>query len=71
MIVLALESKRKSEYLHIGTNIFEGVSNFKYLQNVIDNENKISSCVMERIQTGNKAYCANLHLFKSRLISRN
>jgi hypothetical protein len=37
---------------------------------VID-ENKISSCVMERIQAGNKEYYANLHLFKSKLISRN
>jgi hypothetical protein len=51
----------------LGINIFEGVSNFKYLVNVIDNENKISSCVMERIQAG-KAYYTNLHLFKNKLI---
>jgi hypothetical protein len=71
MIVSALESRRKLEDLHIGNKIFEGVSNFKYFGNVIDNENKIISCVMERIQAGNKAYYANLHLFKSKLISRN
>jgi hypothetical protein len=43
------------------------VSNFKYSENVIDNENKISSCVMERTQAGNGAYYANLHLFKIKL----
>jgi hypothetical protein len=59
MIVSPLESRRKLEDLHIGNKISEGVSNFKYLGNVTDNENKISSCVMERIQTGNKAYYAN------------
>jgi sorting nexin-29 len=71
MIVPALEPKQKLEDLHIGEKIFEGVSNFKYLGNVIDNENKIIICVMEEIQAGNKAYYANLHSFKIKLISRN
>jgi hypothetical protein len=47
------------------------VSNFKDLWNVTDNENKIRSCVMKIIQAGNKAYYANLHLLKYKLISRN
>jgi uncharacterized protein (UPF0332 family) len=41
------------------------------IENVNNNENKISNYVMERIQAGNKAYYANFHLFKSELISRN
>jgi hypothetical protein len=53
--VLALETRPKLEDLHIGNTVSEGVSNFKYSGNVIHNENKISSCVMERIQVGNKA----------------
>jgi hypothetical protein len=71
VIVSALESRWKLEVLHIGNKIFDGVSDFKYLGNLFDNENKISCCVMERIQAGNKAYYANLHLFKSKLISVN
>jgi hypothetical protein len=67
----ASESRRKPKDLHTGNTIFGGVSNFKYLGNVIDNENKISSCVMERIQAGNKACYANLHILKSRIIARN
>jgi hypothetical protein len=62
---------RKLEGLHNGNKIFEGVSNFKYSGNVFDVKNKINSCVMETIQAGNQAYYANLHLFKSNLISRN
>jgi hypothetical protein len=58
MIVSALESRRKLEELHVGNKTVEGLYNFKYLGDVIDNENKISSCVMERIQAGNKAYYA-------------
>jgi hypothetical protein len=54
MIVSTLESRRKLEDVHTRNNIFEGVSNFKYLVNVTDNENKSSSCVSERIQAGNK-----------------
>lgn len=70
MIMSASELRWKPKDLHIENKMFEGVSNFKYLWNVIDNKNKIRSFVMERIQVGNKAYYANLHLIKSKLISR-
>jgi hypothetical protein len=67
----ASELRRKPKDLHIGNKVFEGVSNLKYLGNAIDKENKNGSCVMERTQAGNKAYYANLHLLKRKLISRN
>jgi hypothetical protein len=38
------------------------VSSFKYLGNVINNENINNNCVKERIQAGNRAYFANLIL---------
>jgi hypothetical protein len=60
MIVSAFESRRKLEDRYIGNKIFEGVSNLNTWGDVIDNENKISSCVMERIQAGNKAYIDKL-----------
>jgi hypothetical protein len=59
------------EDLNVGNKFFEVASNFKYLGNVVDNENKISTCVMERLQAANKAYYADLHPLKSKLISRN
>lgn len=70
MIMSASESRRKAEDLVVVVKTFQGVSNFRYLRNLIDNENKISSCVMDQIQAGNKAFYASLHLLKSRLISR-
>jgi hypothetical protein len=53
MIMSASESGQKLKDHHIGNKIFEGMSTFKYLANIIDNENKIGSCVMKRMQAGN------------------
>ena len=49
---------------------FEGVSEFKYLGSIIENNNRNGRCIKERIQTGNKAYYANLQMLKSKIISR-
>jgi len=46
------------------------VSEFKYLGNFIENNNRNDRCIKERIQTGNKAYYANLQMLKSKIISR-
>jgi hypothetical protein len=43
-----------------------GVSSFRYLGNMINNENRNDNCVKERIQPGNRAYFANL----SKIISK-
>jgi hypothetical protein len=50
----ASEPRWNLKDLHIGNKIFEEVPNVKYLGSIIVNENKISSCVMGRIQAGNK-----------------
>jgi len=62
---------RQIQNLKVGDKIFEGVSNFRYLGNVIDKEGRISECVKDRIQAGNKAYAANYHMLKSKIIKRS
>jgi hypothetical protein len=47
------------------------VSSFKYLGNVINEEGRISECVKDRTQTGNRAHAANHHMIKSRIIKRS
>ena len=46
------------------------MSEFKYLGNIIENNNRNDRCIKERIHTGNKAYYANLHMLKSKIIYR-
>jgi hypothetical protein len=47
------------------------VSSFKYLGNVVNKDGKISECVKDRIQEGNRAYAANHHRLKSKVIKRS
>jgi hypothetical protein len=47
------------------------VSSFKYLGNVINKEGRISECVKDRIQVGNRAYADNHHMLKSKIIKRS
>jgi len=70
MFMTAAGNMRKPHNLRIGNKEFEGVSEFKYLGNIIENNNRIDSCIKERIQTGDKAYCANLQMLISKIISR-
>jgi len=62
---------RHIQNLKIGEKTFEGVSKFRYLGNVIDKEGRISECIKDRIQAGNKAYAANYHMLKSKIIRRS
>jgi predicted DNA binding protein len=47
----------------------QGVSEFKYLGNIIENKNRNDKCIKERIQAENRAYYANLQMLKSKSIS--
>jgi hypothetical protein len=45
MIVLATQDGRHTQNWKAGDKVFERVSSFKYLGNVINTEGKISECV--------------------------
>jgi hypothetical protein len=60
------KSRRKPQDIKVEGKAFMGVSSFKYLGNIINNDNRDDNCAKERIQAGNRAYFANL----SKIISK-
>jgi hypothetical protein len=62
--VAATQKGRQTQNWKIGDKVFERVSSFKYLGNVINEEGRISGCVKDRIQVGNRAYAANHYMLK-------
>jgi hypothetical protein len=71
MIVAATQKGRQTQNWKVGDKVFERVSSFKYIGNVINEEGRISICVRDRIQVGNKAYAANRHVLNSKVIKRS
>jgi hypothetical protein len=59
---------RQTQNWKVGDKVFERVSSFKYLGNVINKEGRISECVKDIIQVGNRANAANHHMLKSKII---
>jgi hypothetical protein len=55
MIVSATQNRRQTQNWKLGDKVFEGMSSFRYLGNVIKKEGRISECVKDRIQVGNRA----------------
>jgi hypothetical protein len=70
MIMSTSESRKKPRDLKVEGKAFMGVSSFRYLGNMINNDNRNDNCVKERIQAGNRAYFANRKILKSKVISR-
>jgi hypothetical protein len=64
------ESRRKPQDLKVEGKSFMGVSSFKRLGNMLNNDNRNDNCVKERIQARNRAYFANLRILRSKIISR-
>jgi hypothetical protein len=60
MIKSTSESRRKPQDLKVEGISFMGVSSFRFLGNMINNDNRNDNCVRERIQARNRAYFANL-----------
>ena len=71
MIVSATQKGRQTQNWKVGDEVFERMSSFKYLGNVIHKEGTISDCVKDRIQVGNRAYAAKYHILKSKIIKRS
>ena len=71
MIVSATQKGRQTQNWKVGDKVFERVSSFKYLGNVIHKEGRISECVKDRTQVGNRAYAGNHHMLKSKIIKRS
>jgi hypothetical protein len=46
------------------------MKSFKYLGSIVNGNNSIEEEIKERIILGNKEYCANQALFKSKLLSK-
>jgi hypothetical protein len=70
MIMSTSESRRKMQDLKVEGKSFMDVNNFKYLGNMLSNDNRNDNCVKEMIQAGNRAYFANLRPLKSKIVSR-
>ena len=71
MIVSTTQKGQQTQNWKLGDKVFEKVSSFKYLGNVINKEGRISECVKDRIQVGNRAYAADHHMLKSKIIKRS
>jgi predicted transcriptional regulator len=67
IMVSAIQKGRQTQTWKVGDKVFERVSSFKNLDNVINKEGRISECVKDRIQVGNRAHAANHHTLKVRL----
>jgi hypothetical protein len=59
---------KDTTHLKIDNFAFENVENFDYLGSISNADNKINIEIAERIVKGNKAYCANAKLIKSKFL---
>jgi len=56
MIASVTQKGRRTQNWKIGDKVFERISSFICLGNVIHKEGRISECVKDRIQVGNRTY---------------
>jgi hypothetical protein len=50
---------------------FKSVENFNYLGSILNADNKMNTEVAKRTAKGNKAYCANVKIIKSKCLMKN
>jgi len=61
----------KMDGIDITQTHLEQVKSFKYLGSAVNGNNSIEEEIKGRISPGNKAFYANQHLFKSKLLTKN
>jgi len=71
MIVSATQKGQQTHNWKVGDKVLERVSSFKYLGNVIHKEGRIRERVNDGIRVGNRAYAANHHMLKNKIIKRS
>jgi hypothetical protein len=71
MIISATQNGQQTQNRKLGDKVFERVFSFKYLGNIIHKEGRISECVKDRTQEGNRAHAANHHMLKRKIIKRS
>ena len=64
------KKQHKMEGIDITQTHLEQVKSFKYLGLIVNGNNSIQEEIKGRISLGNKAYHANLDLFKSKLLTK-
>jgi hypothetical protein len=62
--------ERNSDRLTVGNIQIDQVRLFSYLGTIVNGNSTLEEEIRERIVKGNKAFCANRALFKSKLMSR-
>jgi hypothetical protein len=67
MVMSTSKTRRAPQSIKLGNRIFEGMSQFKYLGALINSECGMTDCVKDRIQARNRAYYANIQLFRNQL----
>ena len=65
------QNGQQTQNWKVRDKVFERVSSFIYLGNVISEEGRISDCVKDRIQTGNRASAGTHRMLKSKIIKRS
>ena len=60
-----------NEHIKIGSNSYEKVKTFKYLDSLLKNQNSTQEEIKSRLKPGNSCYFSVQTLLSSRLLSKN
>jgi hypothetical protein len=71
MIMSRDQNAGQNGYIHIGSESFETVEQFKYLGTTLTNQNSIHEETESRLKSGNACYHSVQNLLSSSLLSKN